>query len=288
MPDGAVLVVGSTGRVGSELVRQLRTETIQTFALVRHRDRGKVLEDLGAELREGDLSNPESLKRAIEGVDRAVLAAPNKPEQVEWYENFVDVASRNGAIHIVKVSGFTSSVSAPAIGHRIHGQTDDMLRSSNHPCTIVRPNVFNQNILWHTENIRLNNRFSLPAGNALISMIDVVDIAAAVKTILLSDKHMEKTYDLTGPEALSYHHVAKILSNVTGRTIKYEPMTFEASVKKNEQLGLSKWEARKRAETQSLFGTGVFAPITDDLPPLLDRPPKRFEEFAKDHKPSFC
>ncbi len=94
MTNGAVLVVGATGRVGGELVRQLRAENIQTVALVRDRKRGEFLEDLGAELREGDLSDRRSLERAIEGIDRAVLAAPNKPEQVEWYENFVVAAGR--------------------------------------------------------------------------------------------------------------------------------------------------------------------------------------------------
>lgn len=285
--DGEILVIGATGRTGGEMTRQLRAANIPTRAMVRNLDRAKSLEDLGVRVCEGDLAKRDSVERALDGVEGVFLAASNSPSQVSWYENVFDAAKSAGGIRIVKVSGFTASPTAPALGHRIHGQTDEMLRASVLPFTILRPNVFFQNILQMADEIRRSGQFSRPAGDAPISMIDVVDIAAAAKTVLATDDHLGKTYDLTGPEALSYHDAARILSGVLDRTVQYVSVSVGEAVENMVRAGLGEAEARQRAETQSQFATGVYAPITEDLPPLLDRPPRRFEQFAKDHLDAF-
>ncbi len=285
--NGETLVIGATGRTGGEMARQLRAAGVPTRALVRNLERAKSLEDLGVRLCEGDLARRDSVERALDGVEGVFLAAPNSPKQVSWYENVFDASQTIGDIKFVKVSGFTASLTAPALGHRIHGQTDEMLRASGLPFTILRPNVFFQNMLQMADEIRRSGQFFRPAGDAPISMIDIVDIAAAAQTILTTDNHLGKTYDLTGPEALSYHDAAGILSEVLGRTVQYVPISVDEAVANMVQAGLGEEEARQRAETQSQFATGVYAPVTEDLPSLLDRLPRRFEQFAKDHLDAF-
>ncbi len=83
---------------------------------------------------------------------------------------------------------------------------------------------------------------------------------------LASDAHHGKTYDLTGPEALTYHDAAYILSGLLGRTIEYVPVSVDEAVANMVQAGMGEEEAKQRAETMSQFATGVYAPIIEDLP----------------------
>ena len=285
--NGKILVIGATGRTGGEMARQLRAADISTRALVRNLDKAKSLEDLGIHLIEGDLTQQDSVEEALEGVNGVFLAAPNTPSQISWYENVFDAAETIEGIRIVKISGFTASLTAPALGHRIHGQTDELLRQSGLTYTILRPNVFFQNIFQMAGDIRQNGKFSRPAGNAPISMIDISDIAAAACASLASDDHLGKTYDLTGPEALTYHDAADILSRLLGKTVKYVPVSVDEAVAGMVNGGMREEEAKQRAETMSQFATGAYAPITEELPDILGRPARNFEQFASDHLDAF-
>jgi dihydroflavonol-4-reductase len=113
------LVTGATGYLGTELVRELRRRDREVRALVRSRTAAARLDGLGAEIVEGDVLGPESVKRALDGVtrvfhmagvvghrasDEARLQAVN----VDGARTVLDLCARAGVERVV----FTSSVSA--------------------------------------------------------------------------------------------------------------------------------------------------------------------------------
>src|SRR5205823_7024406 len=67
-----VLVTGGTGFVGQHVVHALRARDIPVRGLVRDRKRGARLAAWGAELAEGDVTDPDSLRRAVAGCDTVV------------------------------------------------------------------------------------------------------------------------------------------------------------------------------------------------------------------------
>ena len=87
----------------------------------------------------------------------------------------------------------------------------------------MRPNEFMQGFInFQGTTIKSNNAFYIPAEDAKVSFVDARDIAAvAVKALVDGDQHYKKTYMITGPEALSFHQAADILSNATGKKIDY-------------------------------------------------------------------
>jgi hypothetical protein len=90
------------------------------------------------------------------------------------------------------------------------------------PAVIVRPNLFQQNVTESTiPSIDGNGQFYLDAGPARISMVDTRDVAAVAAVALTGPGHAGVTYDVTGPEALSYHDVAAKLTPVLAREIRY-------------------------------------------------------------------
>src|SRR5439155_6799006 len=104
---------------------------------------------------------------------------------------------------------------------RQHGETDELLKASGVPWTILRPNSFHQNLLWSAASIRERGEFHLPLRDARQSLVDVRDLAAVAERALTEPGHEGKTYDFTGPESLSYADVAATLSAVRGRPVRY-------------------------------------------------------------------
>jgi uncharacterized protein YbjT (DUF2867 family) len=171
--------------------------------------------------------------------------------------------------------------------HQQMARTDDALKTSGLDYTILRPNVFFQNILTMAESIRSQSRFQSVAGEARISMIDVRDIAAVAVKVLTEDGHRGKVYDMSGPEILTYFDVAEVLSKALGRTITYWPLDPEAAVSAMIARGTSEPAARGRVGMQASFSNGVFTPTSNVVEKILGRPPLRFAQFVDDHAHRF-
>lgn len=77
-----ILVTGATGNNGLEILKRLASQNVQARAMVRARDRAKVIADLGIEMVEADFDRPETLPSALAGVDRAFLVT-NSTEHAE-------------------------------------------------------------------------------------------------------------------------------------------------------------------------------------------------------------
>ena len=102
---------------------------------------------------------------------------------VGWFRNAFDAAKRAGTPHVVKFSGLGAGVADAAL-LRQHGETDEMLKASGLPYTILRPNSFFQNLLWSAGTINDHGAFYLPMRDGRQSLVDVRDIAAVAVKVL--------------------------------------------------------------------------------------------------------
>ena len=101
-----ILITGATGTIGSEVIKHLIGTNTNTplRALVRNVKKASGLQERGVEIVQGDFLDRDSLKVALQGVEKAFLVTANAPRQVEMESNFVDAAQRADVRHIVKVS----------------------------------------------------------------------------------------------------------------------------------------------------------------------------------------
>jgi uncharacterized protein YbjT (DUF2867 family) len=119
-------------------------------------------------------------------------------------------------------------------------------------------------------------------------MIDTRDVAAVAAKIAASpDAHAGKTYWLTGPQLISNYDVAAVLSKLLGRTITYRELTFEENKDAMIRAGVPAPIAEMNAQAFSLTADGDAEWVTDDLPTILGRPARSFEQFAADHTAAF-
>src|ERR687898_2690882 len=225
-----ILVSGATGTVGSEVVRQLSSSMdVNIKAAARSVEKIKNLEGDKVKTVSIDYNKLESLKEALKDVDKLFLLAPAVPNAHELASNLVNEAKKAGVRYIVKQSVMGADEGADVGTMRLHREAEKIIEESGIPYTFLRPNEFMQNFInFHSPSIKGNNAFYLPLEDAKVSLVDGRDIAAvAVKSLLDEDKHKNKTYLITGPEALSYHQVAEMLSNATGKKISYVNISEE-------------------------------------------------------------
>ncbi|MFJ4781448.1 NAD(P)H-binding protein [Streptomyces sp. NPDC088762] len=219
-----------------------------------------------------DWHEPATWVPALEGVDRVYvtyypdLAFPGAAEQVDA---FAKVAVANGARRLVLLSGR---------GEEAAGIAEDNLKASGADWTIVRSSFFFQNF---SESFFLDpvlaGEIALPTGDAVEAFVDAEDIADVVVAALTDDKHIGKTYELSGPRLLSFSDVATELTKATGREIKYISVTNEEYRAALRELGLPE----DFADLFTMILDGRNAHLVHGVEEALGRKPKDFADFAR-------
>jgi uncharacterized protein YbjT (DUF2867 family) len=285
-----ILVVGATGGTGSATVRLLVEQGIEVRAVTRDPDRAASQAALaGAEIVAGDSSRPETLRKAFEGVEKLYLVPPTLPGWDRAQSGIIDVARAAGVRHVVRMSVIGASADAPSMSLSFHWKGERELERSGMAFTHVRPNSFFQNCLFDAPTIRSEGRFYSCVGKARFAKIDTRDIASVVATALTEEGHAGETYELTGPEVLSYEDMARTLGLALGRAIEYVDLSNDGYAQHLRDSGFPDWLAD---EFVAIYGRGFYqesngAHTTDAVERLTGRRPRSFEQFARDYAAAF-
>ena len=283
-----ILITGATGNVGRELIKRLFAQRIPFRAMVRSRLGAESIATMeAAQIVVADFNDSDSVAKALAGIDRAFLLT-NSSEQAEAQQRtFVDVAKRVGVKHIVKLSQWAADANSPVRFLRYHAAVEQHIKESGLSYTFLRPNLFMQGLLVFREPIMTQGKFFAAAGTAKISAIDVRDIAAAAVAALTENGHEGKTYDLTGPEALSHSEMAAKLSQVLQRQVEYVDVPPEAMKEALLRVGMPLWQADGLVEDYAHYRRGEAATISSGVEDATGVPPRSFESFIRDYAPAF-
>ncbi len=280
-----ILVTGATGNIGRELVMQL-AQTGKPFS-VMVRNAGKAQQMFGqipgAKIVEGDVSKPNTLPKALEGVDTAFLLTPSDYRQVEQQGNFINAAKAAGVKHIVKLSVVGAAPDAPAQLMRWHAQCERLLEESGIGWTHLRPHVFYQYWLQLVYPINMTGGFyaSLKE-NVALPAIDIRDIATVAVACLTEPGHEGKVYRLTGPEALTNTQVAQKIGKVIGKPVTYSYAPPEQTKAGMMQLGMQPWFVDFVVGMDEAYSTGNYSNVTFDFYKITGRQPRSADQFFSD------
>ena len=215
-----ILVTGASGQVGSQVLNEIVKAGKPVKALYRSQ---KDAENRPRGVQEAiaDFADRASMDRALQGVDGVFLVCGPVPQLVELESKAIAACKAAGVRHLVLNSALGAGV-FDASFPRWHTEVEKILAASGLHHTIIRPNSFMQNIVnFFAPTIRTQGAFYSSAGNARYSFIDVRDIGAFVAKLFASPAHQGKTYELNGPEALTYSEVADQIARITGSPVRY-------------------------------------------------------------------
>jgi uncharacterized protein YbjT (DUF2867 family) len=233
-----------------------------------------------------DMRNPANLARAMQGVAAVGLVVSDVKDMESLGLNAVAAAKSAGVHRLLWFSSFGAKPDNQAQFSRRHPVIDEAVRASGIPYTILRPNFLMQNFsAFYGETIRTTGHIFLPLGDARVSHLDLRDLADAAVAVLTDDRHLNKTYDLSGPEALHTSQVAEQIGAAVGRTIRYQAISVTAMEASLREAGMDPWFAEGLAE---LYGwvreSGLASEATDAAEQLLDRKAIPFRQFALDDR----
>jgi uncharacterized protein YbjT (DUF2867 family) len=275
-----ILVTGATGNLGHEVSKGLSALNadyrIGTLSANRQGP-----PELSNQIHL-DFTKPETFLAAIDGCSAIFLLRPPAISNVKaTLIPFLDVARQNGVAQIVFIS-VAGAGDNPIVPHHA---VEQHLRHGPIGWTIIRPSFFCENLgSAYRQDICEDNRLYVPAGSGRVAFIAARDIGeVAVMALIAPQLHDGKTYTLTGPEALSFAHVAQLLTSELDRKIDYHP----ANILGYFRHLLSRHLPVGQAIIQTLLHTGLrfgqAEVVTDTLGNLLGRSPTTMQSYIRDH-----
>ncbi|GAB3432218.1 Rossmann-fold NAD(P)-binding domain-containing protein [Flindersiella endophytica] len=258
------LVLGGTGKSGRRVAERLEAHGVPARIGSRSADPAF------------DWDDQSTWAAALEGV-RAVyvtyypdLALPGVDQLIGAFSEF---AVNAGARKLVLLSGR---------GEEGARRSEEALQASGAEWTVIRSSWFSQNFsedfLLHSV---LSGEIALPAQDVPEPFTDVEDIAEIAVAALTTDDHIGRVYEVTGPRLLTFADVAEELSKVTGRQIRYVPVSAERCTELLVAQGLPIEAAAGITEMFTSILDGRNADVMDGIEQALGRPGRDFSEYAR-------
>ena len=280
-----IVVIGGTGTVGSQTVKELVKRGAGVRVMTRSANRIASLPQ-GVEGVTGSMVEPESLPAVFAGADKLFLLTPLDRDETAQGIDAVDAAVAAGVRRIVYLSVHHAD-RALTIPHFVSKlPIEGVIRASGVEYTILRPNNFYQNDLAVLDAIRAGV-YPQPTGGVGMHRVDVRDIAEAAAIALTQPGHAGKTYSIVGPRAWTGADTAEMLTRHLGKPVMYAGEDLKAWVAQVRAF-MPGWLVRDlEIMFQHFLNAGLLATQTeiDELTAVLGHAPRSYETFIKEVLP---
>jgi len=281
-----VLITGATGNVGMEVLKALQglDHALEVVAGVRDREAdSRRLARYGVSCVDFDFLDTGTYGPALRGCDILFLLRPPQLSDVATYFVPLVSACKAAAVsHVVflSVQGVEKSSIIP------HHKIEKLIVDSALNYTFLRPAYFMQNFTTTLRNDMVTKRrIYLPAGKAAFTLIDVRDVGAVVAAVLCnSAQHVNKAYDLTCRQRLTFAEMAAALSTGLGTRIQYRSPDLLSFFLTKRKEGTPAMLILVMIMLHYLPRFQPAPTISDAVERILHRPPISFGAFIEEHK----
>jgi NAD(P)H dehydrogenase (quinone) len=267
-------VTGSTGALGGMVARTLAEAGVAQRLVVRDLDRAPALP--GAVPVVASYADREAAVRALEGVSHLfMVSASESADRREQHLAFVDAAVAAGVEHVVYTSFFGAAPDATFTLARDHFATEERLRASGASYTFLRDNFY-ADIAPHL--VGDDGVIRGPAGEGRTALVARADVARVAVAVLRDPAaHRDVTYDLTGPEALTFTEIAEVLTRRLGRPVTFHDETVEEAYESRRRWPAPGWQYDAWVSTYLAVRAGELEPVSGDVERVTGQPPVDLE-----------
>ncbi len=276
--SASILVTGGTGKVGSRLVERLNH---RGFA-VRVATRGKTssVHDSLIERVYFDWADESTHALALEGIDRMYLIAPGVADPSPQMIAFIKRALHTGVRRIVLQTASCIAVNDPGMG-AVHKAVETLAPE----WAVLRPSWFMQNFTnteTHFYAASIKNEQTLAAfDEGRVAFVDAEDIAEVAVHALIDEHPHNTEHIITGPQALSYAEVAKIISAAAKRPIRFVSVQSEGFQAQVISMGYGADYATFLSHLEETWvRSGQEDRVTPTVERITGRPPRSLADFA--------
>ena len=281
-----ILVTGASGTVGKAVLKEVARSGAKHKAM--YRSPGEAAKaPAGTTAVIADFAKKDTLAAALRDAESVYLVCSPIPDLVQLESNMIDASVAAGIRHIVLNSALGAGDYAKSFPSW-HRKVEDKLKGTRISFTILRPNSFHQNVLtYFAPSVRAQSAFYSSMGNARVSLLDVRDIAVVAAKALSGGEYSGKTYELNGPEALTYAELAEKISKHAGRPVQYVDIPAEAQRKVMLDQGMPVWQVDALLDLQGYYSSGKGGAVDPLLQNLLGRQPVTMDRFLAEFAGEF-
>jgi NAD(P)H dehydrogenase (quinone) len=274
---GVVAVTGVTGGLGGRVARRLAERGVGQRLVVR--DPARAPELPGAEVAAGSYDDGAGLRRAFEGAGTLfMVSASEHPDRVGQHATVVEAAVAAGVERVVYTSFVAAAPDCSFTFGRDHWHTEERIRASGLGHTFLRDNLY---LDFLPRMAGADGVIRGPAADGRVAAVARDDIAEVAVAVLLGEGHEGRTYDLTGPEALTMDQVAAHLSDASGRPVGYQAETLEEAYASRAVYGAPDWEVTGWVTTYVAIANGELAAVSGDVEAVAGHPPVGLAEYLR-------
>jgi NAD(P)H dehydrogenase (quinone) len=276
-------ISGATGGVGGRVAARLAEAGWRQRLILRDRSRAPDLP--GAETAEASYEDFGSLRGALDGIRTFFMVSAGETfGRARLHAGAVDAAVEAGVERLVYLSFVNVAPDATFTFARDHWHTEEHVRATGLRYTFLRDNFYQDMLpsLAGTDGVIRG-----PAGDGRVGAVARDDVADVVVAVLLGSGHDGRTYDVTGPEAITLHEVAGELSRVTGRRVTYQLETPEEAYASRASYGAPDWEVEGWVTSYVAMAEGEMDVVSDAVSDLTGHAPMAFPEFLRRYPESY-
>jgi uncharacterized protein YbjT (DUF2867 family) len=234
-PNTRILVIGATGAQGGSVAKALlrdRKYRVRIFTRNKLSEKAIALQQAGAEVAEGDLNDPPSILKALEGCEAVFGVTDYKEHSMYEYrlgKNLVDAVAQSAIKHFVFSSQDSyselSNGSLPVPSFDIKAALKKYIQQLQLPASFIQMSFYYENFLKEWAPMKNEEGayfFGFPQGNTKLAAASVEDYGEVVKTVFQHPlEYIGRTVQVTGSDE-SCTVYAAVLSQILGRKITYQ------------------------------------------------------------------
>ena len=265
----ALAVTGVTGALGGMVSRALADAGVPQRMLARSPSKASALPD--STVVEFDYADRSACETALSGVQTLFFVSGREDEhRLAHHRAVVDAAAAAGVQHIVYTSFVGASPTSTFTLGRDHFATEQFIEASGVAYTFLRDSFYQDLLPYFVGN---DGILRGPAGHGRAAFVARADVARVATAVLQDpEAHAGRTYDLTGPEALTLYEVATLLTTGLRRSVSYVDETVPEAYASRAHYGAPDWQVDAWVSTYTAIRAGELEQVSGDVEALTGRP----------------
>ncbi|MFZ6992651.1 SDR family oxidoreductase [Curtobacterium sp. RRHDQ66] len=273
-----IAITGATGNIGGAVAHALAADGVPFRMIVR--DAARAPELPGTDVAVATFDDVDAARSALEGVDVLLMvSAAEAEDRLAQHRAFVGAAATAGVRHVVYTSFSGAAADATFTLGRDHWATEQAIRATGMAHTFLRDNFY---LDFVEDLVGEDGVIRGPAGDGAMAAVARADVARVATAVLENPSaHLDRTYELSGPVAITLEQAAATVSAERGRTVTYHRETLDEAYASRARWNPEPWQADAWVSTYTAIAEGALARVSGDVERVTGRAPMTLQDVLR-------
>ncbi|GAA1493228.1 NAD(P)H-binding protein [Curtobacterium herbarum] len=273
-----IAITGATGKIGGAVARALAADGTPFRMVVR--DAARAPELPGTEVAVATYADADAARAAFADVDVLFLVSGAEArDRLDQHRTVIRAAADAGVRHVVYTSFQGAAADATFTLGRDHFWTEQAIRDTSMAHTFLRDSFY---LDFVEDLVGEDGVIRGPADDGAMAAVARADVARVATAVLREPtRHLDRTYDLTGPAAITLTQAAAVVSEVRGRPVSYHRESLEEAYASRQRWQPEPWQADAWVSTYTAIADGSLAKVSGDVERVTGRPPMTLRQVLE-------